>query len=410
MLINRSAIDSFSISKRIMDPVTTFSASIKSDNELLNLRTGMPVQFYLDDLFGSTSKIKFSGRIDKITRDISSDDRGFQIEGRNNGLFLLEQPINFPCKFEAGEKEEILAWSLFFRRTLRSTGVMKDPGTLFIQQFTNDVSKPNHLCGEFRNKADAINYFLIRYGELNNLPKQWFRWYIDSEGYLNVFSVHRKDRPTIEFELSNQQILDLSVSEVSDHIKNEVTVLGGEENDIRVQVRNNASIERFGYRVNDPIADSNLTTRAEVNKKARDELKVLSEEIIVGSMTLVGFPPAECGIALKLHGDRRYNNKNFIITGVTHNGSPGDYTTSIEFSTDEHIVLNPNLTDIVGEMLRRQRENDCPSIGRVTSVNKENKTVKVKPIGNISKSVTIRQNIVLSSRSSSQSISANYLR
>lgn len=396
MLVNPRGISHFKIEKRVLEPVTRFDMVLKSKGNPSNLKTGLKLMFQLEDLYGSTNPALFTGRIDKIRRVINVNNSDYTIEGRDNGLFLAEQPIVFPCKNVLTDKDRTRTFLELLGRIVRGTGIRIPPEMqVFKQDFTNKIEDQNHFCGEFRSKKDAIDYLLMRYGELNELPKHWYRWYVDINSYLRVFNAYAMNRPTAEFYSTNSRVEEIVFEEVADRVRNDITVIGGSENQFRKRLLNEESIKRYGRRVAEPISDSYLTTQTEVNKRAEDELKYRSEEIIVGHMNMLGFPSAECGLALNFPGDPRYSENVFIVTSVTHEGSPGNYKTNISFSTDENVIVNPNLTDIIHQMIENLKEVNCPVIGEVVGVNPSEKTIDVRPIGLLSSSIVKKQNTAI---------------
>jgi len=392
MLINPKGIANFKIEKRILEPATRFSLTLLTKGNPTNLKTGLKILFQMNDLYGSSNPAIVEGRIDTIHRTLTPEKSEYGIDGRDNGLFLDEQPIIFPCLNVMTGKYRTRSFQDILKRICKGTGV-KIPGevNIFKQNFTNKVEDKNHFCGEFKSKKDAIDYLLMRYGELNGLKTNWYRWYLDIEGYIRIFNAYAVNRPTVEFYATNSKIFEINFEEVADRIKNDITVIGGENNSLRKRVYNIESINRYGRRVADVIQDSTLTTQKEVDERAKIELKKQSEEIFVATMKMTGYPHAECGLSVVFPAEPRYSDKRFIITSVVHEGRPGNYTTTIGMSTDENVIVNPNLSDIIKQMIENLSKINCPTIAEVKSVDNENKIVEVQPIGFMSKSIKNKQ-------------------
>jgi hypothetical protein len=173
--------------------------------------------------------------------------------------------------------------------------------------------------------------------------------------------------------------------------KNDVTVIGGNENQSRVRVTNMDNIRRFGRRVMDP----QQTQCESVGTKANELLRDGTNNILTATMELIGYPNVCCGMSLGLGFSNRYNGKKFIITSFKHEGSPSQYKTQLGASTDEKVLVNPSITDYIEQIIEKRNENAQATRAKVTAVQKEDQTAIVKPVGLMSGSVLRAQNSVL---------------
>jgi hypothetical protein len=406
MLINPEGITNFSMEKRVLEPLTQFSFTYNARAIPADLVNGTKIMYYLQDLFGASNPIMFRGRLEKNSQKSDPKSISYSITGRDNGLYLSEQPIMFPCYKVSTAKLRIRDFKQLFKRIIRGTGLSYGPEVnQFRQLFTNNPKDENWYCGEYSTKKDAIDMLLMRYGQLQGIPDNWYRWYVDSYGAIRIFNAYAENkttgqiytpsRPIMQFSMEHLHAATITFESIAEAIKNDITIIGGPKNEYRCRLTNKESIKQHGRRVNPVIQDSTLITQTDVDNKAKETLARLSQEIYIGTVEMAGFPYAEPGIALKFLNSGQYADKTFIMTSVKHDGTPGSYRTTIGFSTDEFVIVNPNLSDMVEQIIKARTSTSAPALGDVVSVDEVNGTIEVTPQGSLSTNLTNKQNIAI---------------
>lgn len=407
MILNARGVDTFSVDKRIDVKITSFQFGLLSKYNPREVMDGTKVQFLLKNLYGSFGGgILFNGRIEKIDDTIDYNKRSFSVSGRNVAMFLEEQPFYSPCyKVSTGVKRSrTLLWLL--NRIKTGTGCQIGPEVTLLndQVFTNDPSDNNHYCGMFKKRSDAIDWLFQRYGELNNKPAGWFHWWIDTAGYIRLLDTTRtQDLPTMKIvEFPSAGIIKIKIGVNVQTIENDVTVIGGENNDIRVRKYDKDNIKKYGRRPADPIQDNSLTTTSQVEARANEELEKRKKPVLVGEIVTVGFPTTECGLGVEFYFSERYKDIKFIITSIKHGGKGGNYTTTLGVSTDKNVLINPNLSDIVEQIIKARTPVISPTQATVTSVNTQTGSVYVTPVSVMDSGVKLQNNGALAGRGSLQ--------
>lgn len=398
MILKSKGISDFVVDKRIDVKTTAFNFNLLSKYNPLELLNGKKVQYGLKNLYNSGGDVLFNGRIDKIDDTIDISKRVFSVSGRNIAMYLDNQPFYAPCyKVSTGVKRtRSLQWLI--QRIVKGTGNLVGPEILsYNQDFSNDPADSNCYCGLFKSRTDAINWLFTRYGELNGNSSDWYQWWVDTSGYIRLLDTSdTASIPTMGFnDLSNKGIIRIRVGVDVQSIKNDLTVIGGEKNDIRARVYDMDSIRQFGRRVAPNITDSNLKSSADVKDRADSELKRYTKVIKVGEVILSGFPITECGLAIKLLFSVRYRDDKFIITSIKHTGKPGNYQTVLGISTDKNVLVNPNLSDIIQQIVKANTIQVTPTEAVVTAVNTETKQVSVVPVGEMTGGIGSQQNAVI---------------
>jgi len=398
MILKSKGISNFNVNKRIDLPVTTFDFDLLSKYNPPEIMPGRKVQYALKNLYGGTGDILFNGRIEKIDDTFDVNRRIFNVSGRNVALYLEEQPFYAPCYKVTTGVNRTRNFQWLINRIVKGTGVKLGPEIQsYNQNFTNDPMDNNCFCGLFKKRTDAIDWLLTKYGELDNKVPNWFHWWVDTGGYLRVLdTTNTANIPTLNInQFPSTNILQIKVGVNIATIENDITVLGGENNTIRVRVYDNASIQQFGRRVADTITDTSLTTQAEVEARANAELKKRTQIVSVGEIIMSGFPQTECGLAVRLLFSERYLTEKFIFTTIKHSGKPGNYQTAIGISTDRNVLVNPNLTDIMDQMIKNRAAQLEAAEGTVTAVDTTTGTVSVVPVSSLSSGIASFQNAAM---------------
>jgi len=400
--ITPMGISQFSMNKTINEPVTQFDFTINARTIINAVTTGRKILFNMQDLYGSSNPAQFSGRIERNNRIYETAKMSYTMHGRNNGVYLIEQPINFPAYKITTPKLRVRDVKVIMARIVKGTGVLLGPEIQrFRQDFTNDPDEDNWFFGEYGTKKEAIDALLVRYGQMQGYASGWFRWYIDIDGYLRIFKVGDGDfprsRPEIEFSITHPNVFKIEIDETAENIKNDITVIGGESNTLRARAYNMDSIKRYGRRVADVMSDSSLLTMEQVQAEAQAQVEYLSQPIWVGTIEMAGFPRAEPGMGTYFPFDPQYADKKFIITAVRHSGSPGNYRTYLDYSTDENVIVIPNMSDIYDNIIKQRVKESAPVVATVTSVDKEENTVTVQPVGLMSGKLSAKQSSALAS-------------
>lgn len=402
MILNSRGISSLSVEKRIDNKVTPFSFDLLSRYNPIELMAGRKIQYTLKNLSGASGDVLFNGRIEKIDDTIDVNKRIFNVTGRNVAMFLEEQPFYAPCYLVSTGSKRKRSFQWLASRIITGTGVKLGPEILeYNQEFDNDPSSTKCFCGMFEKRSDAIDWLLTRYGELNNKPANWYQWWVDTSGYIRVLDTTNTDNiPTLSLtQFPSKLIQKIKLGFNVQNIENDITVIGGSDSTIRVRVYDKSSIKQFGRRVASTITDTSLTTESAVNTRANEELQKRSQVVIVGEITMAGFPQTECGLAIKLLFSERYTDYKFIFTSIKHTGKPGNYQTVIGISTDRNVLVNPNLSDIIEQIVKANTTTTTATTATVTAVNTETSQVSVVPVSLISGSLSANQNAAITGKS-----------
>lgn len=394
MILNARGIENFNVEKRIDIKVTSFNFNLLSKYNPIELMQGKKISYELKNQYGNSGGVLFNGRIEKIDDTIDPTKRVFSIGGRNVALFLEEQPFYSPCYgVSTGVKRtRTMQWLLSRIRT--GTGCKLGPEILSLDEsFTNDPADNNCYCGTFQSRKDAIDWLLKRYGDLNGKAPDWFYWWVDTGGYIRLMDrTSLSSIPTLTLsQFPSKNILSIKIGINVQTIENDVTVIGGEENDIRARLYDMDSIRQYGRRPSQVIIDSSLTSASAVEQRCRDELENRKKEIYVGEIVTAGFPETECGYAIKLLFSERYVDKKFIFTSIRHEGA-GNYQTVIGISTDENVIVNPNLSDLVQQMIDAKIKQLELSEASVVAVDQDAGTVDIVPVSNMSEEIAMERN------------------
>ncbi|MDH7506186.1 MAG: hypothetical protein QHH15_00520 [Candidatus Thermoplasmatota archaeon] len=388
MILNVKGIDKFTVDKRIDLKVTEFTFDLLSKYNPVEILHGKKVQFQLKNLYGSYGGgVLFNGRIERIDDAIDENKRTFSVGGRNVAMYLEEQPFYSPCyQVTTGTKRtRNFLWLL--NRIVKGTGVKLGPEVANLSQnFSNDPADTNHYCGLFRRRTDAIDWLFTRYGEVKGKPSGWFYWWVDTSGYLRMLdTTNLSNIPTVKIiSFPNSGILSIKLGLNIQSLENDVTVVGGTtEAPIRIRKINKDSIKSYGRRPADIITDTSLTTAAQVEARATKELENRSRIVLVGEVQTIGFPMTECGLGFEFYFSERYKGIKFIITSIKHAGSGGKYTTTLGISTDKNVLVNPNLSDVIEQMIKARMPKDQPSEAKVTAVNTETGRIDVVPVQSV---------------------------
>lgn len=404
MILNVRGINKFSVDKRIDLKVTTFNFDLLSKYNPTEIMYGKKVLFQLKNLYSTYGGgILFGGRIEKIDDTIDENKRIFNVAGRNVAMFLEEQPFYSPCLNVNTSVKRTRNFLWLLNRIVKGTGVKIGPEVVgFSQDFTNDPTDTNHYCGLFKTRTDAIDWLFQRYGELNNKPVEWVHWWVDTAGYLRVLdTTNMANIPTIKVtEFPNAGILSIKLGVNIQSLENDVTVVGGADNNIRVRKYDTTSIKDYGRRPAPVISDSSLTTEAAVEARASEELSKRSKVVLVGEVQTMGYPMTECGLGIEFLFSERYEGINFIITSIKHNGSGGNYTSTLGISTDKNVLVNPNLSDIIDQIIKARTPKVTPTEAVVTAVNTETGRISVTPVSRLDSSIAMQNNSSIATGSS----------
>ena len=209
VFLRNKGISKFTVDGRIDSPVTSFSIDLIAKENPMELVEGNKVQFEMKDLYGSTGHVIFNGRIEGISDSYDTNARTFSITGRNVGLFLVEQPFYSPCYGVNTNTLRYRDFQVLLNRMLKGTGVKPDPSLMNLSfEFDNNPDSNNWYCSLFKTRKDALDMLFTRFGMVNGYPSNWFRWYVDINGYLKLFSI--MNRPIVKL-YNSQNVVDMGI-------------------------------------------------------------------------------------------------------------------------------------------------------------------------------------------------------
>lgn len=388
-------ISKFEITNRINENIRQFSANLSGYPPIDRISSGNKFQLLLSDLYGASSPGFFKGRIERMRKSMKPGSSEYTITGRDNGVFLIQQPINFPCYQVSTGTKRTRSLGELLGRILKGTGCTAGPEWANIDySFSNDKADSNWFCGEFTSKKNAIDALLRRYLESVSLKDDAYRWYIDVYGVVRVFNYYASNRPQIVFDEHRKEIETIDFEDNAEQVANDITFIGGEKSDISIRLFNSSSMQHYGRRVGTPVQKTYIKSQSELSTYGQKVLDRQSHPIYVGALTMAGYPPAECGLGIKFPFDPDFGDKNFVITSVQHTGSPGEYKTKLDFSTDSNLVLNPSITDLIEQIFEAKTVPTYPIVAEVQDINTVTNEVQVKPMGDLPNSI-LRQQVTI---------------
>lgn len=254
-------------------------------------------------------------------------------------------------------------------RILLGTGVIRSADfNSFNQIFTNDASKPNWFCNmkPFSTKAEAIDFLMYRYCQLNRIKPGTYRGYVDANNMLRCINIYDDKNSLFEIDVDDKNVVfDYAFDGSIESVRNWIYGVAGQDSDISSKMEDSYSIEHYGRRVADSVVATDLSSVEELNDKLSYELDYLSKPIVNVSLTMQGFNLVEPGVFLRFPFKERYADLRFIVSTVTHTGDLSNYLTTINATTDLQFVLHDEILDLIMQILKdlqsEANENtNCP--------------------------------------------------
>lgn len=366
------AISYYRINQRSSDPCTTFAVKFKVSHDPPEFKTGPFIEFQLTDSEDIDYHEVYTGRIQKVGRNIIVEDKTYDITGRDNGYYLSRQNYRVSCSLTGST---ITKFSKHLEQILENTNIRIGGGQEFKDiDLSNNANDPNFFGGEFKPKYKALDELFKVYCKILGLNK--IRWFIDSGSNLRWFEVKKNASQVIKITSGD----DLTIFEDTEDAENIVNYLegyGGADSEIEIALADNDSIKRYGRLEGDPIVDSSITNINDLRVKVLNELKQKSLPVYNLTATFSGIKDFECGQQIMFIDEPKYANTIFIITEITKEGSPADPVTKISVTTDETAISPTNLYENVKAIV--DQATKITAIGNVQQVDKTTNQALARP-------------------------------
>jgi hypothetical protein len=105
-----------------------------------------------------------------------------------------------------------------------------------------------------------------------------------------------------------------------------------------------------------------------IAQKTQAILNRQSKPIYTVSLILTRFPNVEPGQPLYIPDHYKYNNKTFIVSDITIQGSPGNWITTVLATTDINVVNPVSDFETVQAITRKAVQKSAPKAGVVMEV------------------------------------------
>lgn len=371
-------IESFKITQRINDSLTSWSVNFLTTQTNTDFKTGKQFNISLfDTISGRTALI--GGRILKIGKTKKDNNKIYTFSGKDAGFALVTQPYNLDCSLYANST---FSMETKLGHILNNTGITIGSGTPSFDKeilFHTIGNISGGFCGIYKTKKEAIDKLFKLYSQQAGTNK--IRWYIDNQGKLHWFETGKNRGITLDINIEDPQIIDFSVEDNAENIVNDLTGYGCDDSVVSHQ--NNAlSIAQHGLRIGDPLKDTNLKTMAEIRAKVAEELRQKSWPIYTAKLVIAGYYDINCGEQIQFKEDEDYPNTLFTLVQKDVDGSPANVVTTLQFSTDESAIAPPTTTDVTQAIVKNAINSVKSDFGRIVDVSKDDCTqMLTKPYG-----------------------------
>lgn len=376
---SNEVIKDFSISKRINEAPTTFSATFNTPLSPDEFVTGSTYEFEIQDNTLPDGFVVWDGIIETIDRNHDKGNQIYGIGGRDTGRLLVKQPFSLDCT-EAGTTtytvREMLGLILTDTDIIVGRGQTPLAETLYLNTSTQSL---NRFCGSWNTKQDAINQLFSQYQKLTGCEK--FRWYIDFNGDFRWFET-RTDRAAKTYIFDNDdRVTSFKVKEDATNIINIISGTYGSggkgTNPTLITLTDSTSIATYGKCYNNNTISEQYMGDTELRAKLQKELDQKKDPIYTATLEMDGFYYLDPGMQLVFPDDPYYPDTVFTVVDLSLKGSENAVlNTSINLTTDETATSIVNEFEVVQAIAAKETQTALSDTGVVTSIDGSTLIVK----------------------------------
>ncbi|MDZ4170777.1 MAG: DUF2341 domain-containing protein, partial [Methanobacteriaceae archaeon] len=365
-------ITNFAIQKRKSDGTSNFEVIISSSEDEQFL-TGQVILF--EEIQGNQTRKIYEGIIQEVTESIQGAEKNYNISGRHISLGLINKGSGVLC---AGKTVTNRTVNQLLSIILADTGITIGPGVdLNIGNIPNKTTVFPGWCGSYDTKKSALDSLM----NMISLKKgKTINWFIDDNNQLRTFYTEDKNGDIgVTITKNNPRLISMTTSENAENIVNDLYGYAGENSDITVHRQDLESIngwtdedgfEHPGYGLiqGSSVVDNSITSTGMIAQKTQAILNRQSKPIYTVSLILTRFPNVEPGQPLYIPDHYKYNNKTFIVSDITMQGSPGNWITTVLATTDINVVNPVSDFETVQAITRKAVQKSAPKAGVVMEV------------------------------------------
>ena len=365
----------FTINSRLNNPFTEFTLDYTYSEDPPNLEMNNQVSFTVNDPYSPDELRLLRAYIDEDEEVETPGNKITTIQGSDIGFYLAKQSFELECN--VGGTPEINTAPALLDSILHNTGIMIARGqpSMIPLEMPNQYGSPNWYCGVWKTKSDALDWLFRQYQRGRGMNK--IRWYIDMSGHLRWFE-HQSRETAIPLFNDDNRIHKLTIRRDATNIVNDIRGTGGEKGEIKVHLQDADSITQFGLQPGGTISDSQLTTEAQVIQRLTEELSLRSKEIYTVTMEMKHYVDYAPGMRFTFPEKNKISNETFTMIGYNLTGDPAKATATLELTTDESLINNPNTFEAIKAVIKDAMDDGKTQLGQVVAKDESTKTVLVE--------------------------------
>lgn len=367
------------IRTQIHNPCVEFGLNYEAEATDPNFLTGNEIQFMLVNNYSTSGYSMVKGVIQDKDKDAKPEGKRYDLSGRNYGLYLVNQPFRRDCGL--GETPSYISANSLLLEILKDTGITK---YRFQQSFkignsnvffSNKYGDNPWFCGEFQNKYDALVWLFKQYGRAMNNSK--WRFFIDFDNQIHWFEVNNPRMNKKVFNTYQDDIVSMRLRSNSENIVNYLEGFGGEDYEYECFFAHQPSITQHGILYGQPIKDSSIKSQKELEDIVEKEVLLKAHPVHSLSIEIQNYCSIYPGQQIIVPDDDEYGDKIFTATDITIKGSPEEYETIIQATTDETVIAPADQFQVIQAIVRNEMEKSGPEVGTVVSVDGDRAKVRL---------------------------------
>jgi len=375
----RQGISEVEIRTQIHNPCVEFDISYESEAVDPNFLTGNEIQFLLTNNYSQAGYSIVKGIIQNKDKDVKAEGKRYDLSGRNYGLYLVNQPFRKDCAL--GEKGNKTNANTLLREILKDTNITIHRFQEQIKvgnkplYFSNKYGEHPWFCGEFQNKYDALVWLFNQYSRVTKDTK--WRFFVDFNNQLHWFPINKPRMNKKIFNAFQDDIVDIRIQTNSENIVNYLEGFGGEDYKLECFFAHGPSIEQHGILYGQPIKDSSVKTQKELEDLVRKDVLLKAHPVHSLTIVIQNYCDIYPGQQVMIPDDKEYGDKIFTVTDVSIRGSPEEYQTTIQATTDETVIAPADQFQVIKAIVRNELDKSGPEVGTVVSVDGDRAKVRL---------------------------------
>jgi hypothetical protein len=375
----RQGISEVEIRTQIHNPCVEFHLSYESEAVDPNFETGNEIQFMLTNNYNSSGYSIVKGIIQDKDKDVKAEGKRYDLSGRNYGLYLVNQPFRRDCAL--GEKASYISANSLLLEILKDTGIKKHRFQKSFKIgnknvfFSNKYGDHPWFCGEFQNKYDALVWLFQQYSRAMNNTK--WRFFIDFNNEIHWFEINNPRMNKKIFDPNQDEIVSMRLQSNSENIVNYLEGFGGGNYEFECYFAHKPSIEQHGILYGQPIKDSSVKTRKELEDMVKKEVLLKAHPVHSLTIVIQNYCDIYPGQQVMIPEDKEYGEKIFTVTDISIRGSPEEYQTTIQATTDETVIAPADQFQVIKAIVKNELDKSGPEVGTVVSVSGDRAKVRL---------------------------------